>query len=94
MNILGLSSEEKISAVVPLEREKKGVNGNTQSKFLAMVTKKGIIKKTEVDKFRNIRKGGIAAITLEKGDDLQWVKITHGDDEVMLVTKLGQSIKF
>ncbi|MBU4284761.1 DNA gyrase subunit A [Patescibacteria group bacterium] len=95
VNILGLSSEEKISAVVPLEREKKGTNGNNiQSKFLAMVTKKGIIKKTEVDKFRNIRKGGMAAITLDKGDDLKWVKITHGDDEIMLVTKLGQAIKF
>jgi len=94
VNILGLSSEEKISAVVPLEREKKGDNGNSQSKFLAMVTKKGIIKKTEVEKFRNIRKGGIAAITLDKDDDLEWVKITHGDDEMMLVTRLGQAIKF
>ncbi len=93
VNILGLSSDEKISAVVPLEREKKGENG-IQTKFLAMVTKKGIIKKTEVEKFRNIRKGGIAAITLDKDDDLQWVKITHGDDEIMLVTKLGQGIKF
>jgi DNA gyrase subunit A len=95
VNILGLSSEEKISAVVPLEREKKNDNGNgSQSKFLAMVTKKGIIKKTEVDKFRNVRKGGIAAITLDKDDDLRWVKTTHGDDEIMLVTKLGQAIKF
>jgi len=94
VNILGLSSEEKISAVVPLEREKKNENGNSQPKFLAMVTKKGIIKKTEVDKFRNIRKGGIAAITLDRDDDLRWVKITHGEDEMMLVTKLGQAIKF
>jgi len=86
VNILGISSEEKISAVVPLERQGAG--------FLAMVTKKGIIKKTEVEKFRNIRKGGIAAITLEKNDDLQWVKTTHGDDEIMLVTKLGQAIRF
>jgi len=86
VNILGVSSGEKISAVVPLERQGAG--------FLAMVTKKGIIKKTEVEKFRNIRKGGIAAITLEKNDDLQWVKITHGDDEIMLVTKLGQAIRF
>jgi DNA gyrase subunit A len=94
VNILGLSSEEKISAVVPLERGKKGDNGNSQTKFLAMVTKKGIIKKTEVEKFRNIRKGGIVAITLEKGDDLEWVKITHGDDDIILVTKLGQAIRF
>jgi DNA gyrase subunit A len=105
VNILGLSSEEKISAVVPLERPAtNSVSGRArlnaqsafggESKFLAMVTKKGIIKKTEVDKFRNIRKGGIAAITLEKDDDLEWVKITHGDDDMILVTKLGQAIRF
>ena len=95
VNILGISSEEKISAVVPLEREKTDNKQNgSENKFLAMVTKKGIIKKTEVEKFRNIRKGGIAAITLEKNDDLQWVKTTHGTDEIMLVTKLGQAIRF
>jgi len=95
VNILGLSSEEKISAVVPLKKEKKEKNNNgPQVRFLAMVTEKGIIKRTDIEKFRNIRKGGIAAITLDKDDSLKWVKVTHGDDEVMLITKLGQAIKF
>ena len=91
VNILGLSTEEKISAVVPLKKEK---NNNSQSNFLAMVTEKGIIKRTAVEKFRNIRKGGIVAITLNKEDALKWVKVTQGSDEIMLITKLGQAIRF
>ena len=59
-----------------------------------MVTEKGIIKRTAVEKFRNIRKGGIVAITLNKGDALKWVKVTQGNDEIMLITRLGQAIRF
>jgi len=91
VNILGLSSEERISAVVPLRKDK---NNNGQTKFLAMVTEKGIIKRTEIEKFTNIRKGGIAAITLDSGDSLKWVKVTNGSDEIMLITRLGQAIRF
>jgi DNA gyrase subunit A len=91
VNILGISTDEKISAVVPLKKEK---NNNSEANFLVMVTEKGIIKRTAVEKFRNIRKGGIAAITLNKGDSLKWVKITNGNDEIMLMTKLGQAIRF
>ncbi|MBU2564524.1 DNA gyrase subunit A [Patescibacteria group bacterium] len=91
VNILGLSSEEKINAVVPLKKLNK--NGS-EAKFLAMVTEKGIIKRIELDKFINIRKGGIVAITMEKDDNLKWVKTTSGDDEIMLMTRLGQGIKF
>jgi len=92
VNILGLSSEEKINAVVPLRKEKQ--NNGEQTKFLAMVTKNGIIKKTAVDKFSNIRKGGIVAIELEKDDSLRWVRVTNGEDEMMLITRLGQAIRF
>jgi len=91
VNILGLSSEEKINAVVPLRKEK---NNNGQTKFLAMVTEKGIIKRTEIEKFINIRKGGIAAITLDSRDSLKWVKATNGSDQIMLITRLGQAIRF
>jgi DNA gyrase subunit A len=100
VNILGLSSEEKISAVVPLKKEKQNNkkensnNNNSQARFLAMVTEKGIIKRTDVEKFRNIRRGGIVAIAMDKGDSLRWVKVTHEDDEIILVTKLGQAIRF
>ncbi|OGZ32328.1 MAG: DNA gyrase subunit A [Candidatus Portnoybacteria bacterium RBG_13_40_8] len=91
VNILGLASEEKISAVVPLRKQKQ--NGSVPG-FLAMVTKDGIIKKTDIEKFANIRKGGIVAIELDKDDSLKWVKVTSGQNEIMLTTKLGQSIKF
>jgi DNA gyrase subunit A len=91
VNILGLASEEKISAVVPLRKQKQ--NGSVPG-LLAMVTKDGIIKKTAIEKFANIRKGGIVAIELEKDDSLKWVKVTNGQDEIMLTTKLGQSIRF
>lgn len=91
VNILGISTDEKISAVVPLKKEK---NNNSETKFLVMVTEKGIIKRTAKEKFRNIRKGGIAAITLNKDDSLQWVKVTNGNDEITLITKLGQGIRF
>jgi len=91
VNILGLSTEEKINAVVPLKKEN---NNNSNAQFLAMVTEKGIMKRTAIDKFRNIRKGGIAAIALNKGDALKWVKTTRGDDEIMLITRLGQGIRF
>ncbi len=105
VNILGLSTEEKISAVVPLKKPaasnaSRRARLNAQSafggedSFLAMVTEKGIIKRTAVEKFRNIRKGGIVAITLNKGDALKWVKVTQGNDEIMLITRLGQAIRF
>jgi len=87
VNILGISSQEKISAVVPL---KKGNNPN----FLAMVTKKGIIKKTPIERFKNIRKNGLIAIKLAKDDSLKWVKETSGEDGIILVTKKGQAIRF
>ncbi len=58
-----------------------------------MVTKNGIIKKTVLDIFKNIRKSGLVAIKLKKGDSLSWVKIAQNDGDILLVTKFGQSIK-
>ncbi len=87
VNILGISSQEKISAVVPLKKQ-------NDIKFLAMVTEKGIIKKTAVDKFKNIRKSGLIAIKVDKGDDLKWVRGTNGSDDIILVTENGQAIRF
>ena len=87
VNILGISSSEKISAVVPLKKQ-------NDVKFLAMVTEKGIIKKTAVEKFVNIRKGGLIAIKIDKNDNLNWVKGTNNDNDVILITEKGQAIKF
>ncbi len=87
VNILGISSQEKISAVVPLGKQ-------NSIKFLAMVTKKGIIKKTEVERFKNVRRSGLIAVKIDKDDNLKWVMGTSGDDDIILVTKDGQAIRF
>ena len=63
-------------------------------RYLAMVTKKGIIKKSALEKFKNVRKSGLIAISLKKGDALQMVAKTTGQDQIILVTKKGQSIRF
>jgi len=87
VNILGISSEEKINAVLPLKKQ-----NNTE--FLVMLTKKGIIKKTEVEKFKNIRKSGLIAIKLAKDDDLIWVKGVSKEESIILATKKGKAIRF
>ena len=59
-----------------------------------MVTKYGLIKKTKLSDFENVRKSGIIAISLKKGDLLKWVKLSSGNDEVIIATANGQSIRF
>jgi DNA gyrase subunit A len=59
-----------------------------------MVTKDGMVKKTALDEFGNVRRSGIIAISLKKGDLLKWVKLTSGKDQVITTTKNGQAIRF
>jgi len=87
VNILGISSSESINAVVPIKKQ-------SITKFLAMVTEKGIIKKTAIESFKNIRRSGIIAIKIDRDDNLRWVRETDGDDHVILVTENGQAIRF
>ena len=63
-------------------------------KYLFMVTKNGIAKKTAIDEFKNVRRSGLIAISLKKGDALRAVRKTTGEDEILVVTKKGQSIRF
>ena len=88
MNILQIGPEEKITAIVPLKTKKSEI------KFLLMVTKNGTIKKTAVEEFEQVRRSGLIAIKLDKGDELKWAKPSSGQDEIILVTNLGQSIRF
>jgi DNA gyrase subunit A len=90
LNFLELSSEEKVLAVFSLESDEKQL----ENKHLVMVTKNGIIKKTKLEKFKNVRRSGLKAISLKKGDVLRKVKATEGNNEVILVTQKGQSIRF
>lgn len=87
VNFLQLSQEEKITAVVAL-------NKGSDYKYLFMATEKGTIKKTKLEDFENVRRSGLIAITLEKGDTLGWVAPTTGSDEVVLTTNDGQAIRF
>lgn len=90
LNFLELSSDEKVLSVIPLSKQEK----TAEAKYLVMATKKGIIKKTALGEFKNVRRSGLIAISLKKGDLLKKVCKTNGNDEIMLVTKKGMSIKF
>ena len=87
INLLQLNPGEKISAMIPFKDYDENNN-------LFMVTKKGIIKKTSVMEYSNIRKNGLIAINLKEDDELIEVKITNKDSEIFLVTKQGMCIRF
>jgi DNA gyrase subunit A len=98
LNFLELSNEEKVLSLVPTvpakASAKAGGNDLKGEKFLVMVTKNGRIKKTALEEFENVRKSGIIAIRLDKGDLLKKVVKTTGEDDIILATKNGISIRF
>ncbi|MBU5460748.1 DNA gyrase subunit A [Anaerostipes sp. MSJ-23] len=87
VNLLQLQPGEKITAVIPIEDYEEG-------KYLMMATKNGIVKKSSIMDFANIRKTGLAAITLKDDDQLIEVKFTDNEKDIFLVTKNGQCIRF
>jgi DNA gyrase subunit A len=87
-NFLELPAEENVSAIVNYSAK------GEKNKYLMMATKHGILKKTPLEDFENIRRNGIIAISLKKGDQLKWARLTSGNDQVVLVTREGQSIRF
>jgi len=89
LNFLEISPQEKVLSLMPLGKADQGL-----SKYLVIATKDGIIKKTALEEFENVRRSGLIAITLKKGDALRKVSKTTGEDEIILVTKKGQSIRF
>ncbi|MBZ1348185.1 MAG: DNA gyrase subunit A [Candidatus Nealsonbacteria bacterium] len=90
LNFLEISSEDKILSVLGLGKNDESLG----IKYLVMVTKGGIIKKTSLSEFDNIRRSGLIAINLKKGDALTRVKKSAGQDEIILATKKGQAIRF
>ncbi len=90
LNFLEISADEKILSLFPVGKEDQ----NLGIKYLLMVTKNGIIKKTALKEFENVRKFGLIAISLKKGDSLRKTSKTTGQDEIILVTKKGQAIRF
>lgn len=87
VNFLSLSQEESVTAIIPF-------NKDDNYKFLFMTTQMGTVKKTSISEFENVRRSGLIAINLEKGDALRWVDATTGTDEVVVTTRNGQAIKF
>ena len=94
LNFLELSPDEKVLSLVPIEKPAPGKENLSKDKYLMMITKNGRIKKTALEEFENVRKSGIIAIKLEKGDLLKKVVKTTGEDDIILATKNGISIRF
>ncbi|KKW05932.1 MAG: gyrase subunit A protein, partial [Candidatus Moranbacteria bacterium GW2011_GWE1_49_15] len=87
VNFLQLSQEEKITAMIPF-------NKDDAYKYFFMTTTSGVVKKSKIDEFDNVRRSGLIAIKLEKDDRLNWVMATTGSDEIIISTAQGQAIRF
>ncbi|WHH57242.1 DNA gyrase subunit A [Petroclostridium sp. X23] len=87
VNLLEVQPDEKVTAVIPVKEFKEG-------QYLLMTTRNGVIKKTDLMEYDTARKSGLAAITLREDDELIRVKLTDGNQQVILGTRHGQSIRF
>lgn len=87
VNFLQLGPEEAVSSILSLE-------DLSQFKYLMMVTRNGVIKKTDIQLFMKIRQSGLIALKIKDGDELRWVQPTSGKENIMLITSKGQAIRF
>lgn len=87
VNLLQLDGDEKVTTVIPIQEYKEG-------QYLMMATKNGLVKKTDIMEYDNIRKGGLAAVTLRENDELIDVKLTDGTQDIILSTVNGMAIRF
>jgi DNA gyrase subunit A len=87
VNLLQLQPEETVSAVININKTDTAVN-------LIMCTTRGVVKKTPFEQYRNVRSSGLIAINLDEGDELKWIRMTSGDNEVVISTSQGQAIRF
>jgi DNA gyrase subunit A len=88
VNLLQLQPEETVSSVINVS---KGATGNGH---LLMCTIKGVVKKTPFEQYQNVRSNGLISIKLDEGDELKWIRMTTGEDEVIISTSQGQAIRF
>jgi DNA gyrase subunit A len=94
-NFLELGPEEKVTAVQAVAFPAKGKAATDEAgRYMVMATTEGVIKKTPVEDFANIRRSGLKAITLRASDRLEWVGVSSGSDQVLLTTHKGQAIRF
>ncbi len=87
VNLLQLQPEENVTSVI-------NVSKTHDAKNLIMCTVRGVVKKTPFEQYQNVRNSGLIAINLDAGDELKWIRMTTGDNEVVISTSLGQAIRF
>lgn len=86
-NVLPIAPDEKVTSMIPVKEFE-------DDKYLIMVTKYGIIKRIELNAYNTARKGGLIALDLNEGDQLAWVRMTDGNQQVLIATKKGMAIRF
>ena len=87
VNLLPLGGDERVTSMIRVPEF-------DEESFLVMVTRRGTIRRTELSAFRSVRKGGRIALTLEEGDELAWVRLTSGNDQLIVATRGGMAIRF
>lgn len=87
VNLLQLQPDEAVTSLVTID-------GSNEAKYLFMATRNGTVKKTALTDYTNVRSSGLIAIKLDQGDELKWVKLTSGKDEIIISTALAQAIRF
>jgi DNA gyrase subunit A len=87
INLIGIEQDETITTLLP-------VRGDETAQYLFMCTSKGRVKRTELKQFAAVRSSGLKAITLDGEDELAWVRMTSGEDDIILVSNVGKAIKF
>ena len=86
-NLLPIAQDEKVTSMIRVQEF-------DQESYLVMVTKNGIIKRTQLSAFSNTRKNGVIAVNLDEDDELSWVRLTDGDNELLVATHYGMAIRF
>lgn len=86
-NLLPIAQDEKVTSMIRVPEF-------DEESYLVMVTRSGIIKRTSLSAFDTARKGGVIAIDLDEGDELSWVRMTDGNSELLVATRLGMAIRF
>jgi DNA gyrase subunit A len=87
VNLLQLQPEETVSSVINISKTHDAAN-------LIMCTVRGVVKKTPFDQYKNVRNSGLIAINLDDGDELKWIRMTSGENEIVISTSQGQAIRF
>lgn len=91
MNLLPLSPDEQITSVICLPKTDE--DSESDNKFFVMITKKGVVKRVKISAFKSARKGGLIAVDLDEGDVLERVRMTSGEDQLVIATHLGKAIR-